>query len=835
MDQKEYQSLILGALLHDIGKFMNRAGKIRRKHPLFSGDFVSSEDFKKIVSEDWVDIELVQTLVQRHHEYEPMGDDLLVQEIEHDRVRALAYIVSRADNYSSRERMDEEPSGSDFRTTRLMSIFSEIDIGKKKQFRKEDYARYYDLKPLSPKGIFPQAKDHLAWATYDYKKHIDRFGMAMERFKPKDFSCLFSGLLSIMEKYLWCVPSDTTEEYNDIPLFDHLSTTSAIAACLYQYHEEDLLDEEAIKNDNVDKFLLVGGDLSGIQTFIFEIGARNPKRLSKTLRGRSFYLSLLCDVMSLRLLMSLNLPLSCRIMHAGGRFVILAPNTEKAKESLNLSKGTIEHWFFETFLGKLTLNLCFETTIAGKDFEPERFRLKNRELGRALEVAKNKKFPRMIKEGDEGLRPYLGKAYDRLQKAGGVCEFCKVYPKVGGERCQICEDAAIIGQKLPTSTYLYFLEAGAQADLKVFDIGLNFSKKSNEPVEWFFLEKIGKDQDDVNRGWFERMVVTYLPETKKGDIDFDHEKPREGDTLCRWCGNPCKLEGEELKGDERGKIEARKELVSRFLTFQCLSASSPRRNRAGVDHLAVVKADIDDLGVIFSQGLKGRFSISRYATLSRMLDYFFTCWLSHRIEEGSRFTYSIYAGGDDLLLIAPWEEALHLGRDIAAGFNTYVCENPNIAISMGINLVRPGSPVGLATYQADVLLDKSKEREGKASLTVFSTTAGWDLLEKLEEFKSFLDTEFKNEKSGVNASFLYRVLAYQRMFFSAKDKGKIEDYIFHSRFARDVRRNIETREGGEKVARRLEPLYVVGNVDEELMRHLKLPIFWVLYRNRRLT
>lgn len=112
MDERqkmEYQTVVLAALLHDIGKFLNRAD-VKRKHPLFSADYVSSDEFKKRIKSDWVDLGLLKILVQRHHEYSKMPDELLVQKIEDLSTRALAYIVSRADNYSSMERLNEEPS-----------------------------------------------------------------------------------------------------------------------------------------------------------------------------------------------------------------------------------------------------------------------------------------------------------------------------------------------------------------------------------------------------------------------------------------------------------------------------------------------------------------------------------------------------------------------------------------------------------------------------------------------------------------------------------------------------------------------------------------------------
>lgn len=296
INQNEYKTVVLAALLHDIGKFMNRGDNVRRKHPLFSADYVSNNNFKNLVKEEWIDLELLKTLVQRHHEYPMMPEDLLVQKINDTHTRALAYIVSRADSYSSGERIQEEPSELDFREARLMSILTKkVDIGKG-----NTTPRYYNLGRLSPKCVFPVKSEDLTQLTHHYDRLHEDFGTTFINFKPRSFDALFNGYLSLFEEFLWCVPSDTRDQYNDISLYDHLSTTSAIAACLYQYHKDNF-DERLIKDDSVNKFMLIGGDLSGIQRFIFEIGSTNPKKLSKILRGRSFYLSMLTEVASLKI------------------------------------------------------------------------------------------------------------------------------------------------------------------------------------------------------------------------------------------------------------------------------------------------------------------------------------------------------------------------------------------------------------------------------------------------------------------------------------------------------------------------------------------------------
>lgn len=823
-NQREYQTVVLGALLHDVGKFMNRGESVRKKHPLFSADYVSTDAFKKMVKDDWVDLELLKTLVQRHHEYPQMPDELLVKKIEDSHTRALAYIVSRADTYSSGERLDEEPTELDFKNARLMSILTRVKIEKG-----EPSPRYYNLQRLKPESVFPVSEDDLTQLSHYYDKLHEEFGKEFAKFKPKSFDALFNGYLSLFEEFLWCVPSDTRDKYNDISLYDHLSTTSAIAACLYQYHSNNF-DEKSITDNDQEKCMLVGGDLSGIQKFIFEIGSTNPKKLSKILRGRSFYLSLLTEVASLKILRRLNLPISCRIMNAGGRFVLLVPNTSFVKDELRKLKEEIDDWFYKRFLGKLSLNMAWGITLSKDGFTSEKFSQKQKELSNALELSKRKRFNSILISGYESLNEPMKETFKILQKDGESCEFCKIYPKVSEkQRCQICLDSEEIGASLVSEPLVYFYEGSKTGGINIMGYTIFFENRGDD---WVLLEKVGNGEDKENHGYVKRHISNYIPEKQKGDIDLRNEKPENGNTLCRFCGSPCKLKGDE-------EIQPREDLVKKHLTFQCISADTKRRNEGkGVDHLAVVKADVDDLGFIFSQGFGDAFSISRYASLSRMLNYFFTGWLTNEIKTNHRMTYTIYAGGDDLLLIAPWEDALILGSKIGLKFKSYVGENPNITISMGINLMRPNSPVGLATEGAEENLEKSKENSKKNRLTVFNTTVKWNDFNKLKGFMETLNNAFNDEDEKVDASFLYRMLKYHEMYKSFADKQFIEGLKFHSLMSRDVRRNIERRDKhgnilNPELINILLPLYEIGEgFDEELINNLKIPIFWTLYKNR---
>ena len=370
-NQIEYNTVMLGGLLHDIGKLLNRVEDIIKKHPYLSAQFIEREELKNIINPEWVDFDVLKTLCQYHHERGDYPEDLQVKNVPDTHKRALAYIVSRADTYSSKERSksiefkNEDEKKVYFKKSRLSSIFSHIDIGREES---QIPTKYYDLNPLSYLNAFPKDKNNLNLDTYSYKTLVERdFPKALKNLDCTNFNNLYNGLFSILEKYLWCVPSDTTKPKPDISLFDHLSTTSAIAASLYLYHCDNF-DEKEITNNTKEKFLLISGDLSGIQKFIFEIKSTNPKKINKILRGRSFYLSLLTDAISVKILNALNLPVSCRVMNAGGQFVILAPNTTTVKEKLITIDKEISKWFLDTFLGKLSLNLVYDVALSGENF-----------------------------------------------------------------------------------------------------------------------------------------------------------------------------------------------------------------------------------------------------------------------------------------------------------------------------------------------------------------------------------------------------------------------------------------------------------------------------------
>ena len=188
--QTEEKIIQLAALLHDVGKFWQGAGG-RGKHAELSGRFVQGH----------VPWEGVLGLVSSHHDPSKYGSE---------GYKPLKTIVC-ADWLSSGERseLEDEKEEGNRKATPLMSLFSEIDIGKGKPAS----AQYYPIKKLELDKdiIFPKplegrgGKDRL---ESDYAGLWSGFIEEVDGIKAiTDFDAYFNTLYHLLQKYTWCVPS----------------------------------------------------------------------------------------------------------------------------------------------------------------------------------------------------------------------------------------------------------------------------------------------------------------------------------------------------------------------------------------------------------------------------------------------------------------------------------------------------------------------------------------------------------------------------------------------------------------------------------------------------
>lgn len=320
MDKLVYQTIITAGLLHDIGKFLQRGNfgplNVTGKHPSVAKDFIVSH---RSFFGKFCDINLLIELVSRHHESHSSPLELQVAGAAED-IKSYAYIVSRADNYSSSERdsSTQVSAKKGYKKTALTSVFSRLELSIP---REEIFS--YKLNRLNPLAGFPIASTNALDET-PYKNHLKRFG---EEFSilvndpaVNNFAAFYTRLLSLLQSYTWCVPSSTQDDMPDVSLFDHLKTTSAIAAASAMYHDVSL---QGVTDDNLDKFRLVVGDLSGIQKYIFRATQKGHGKIAKRLRARSFFLTVLSDIVSHMIIHTFMLPIANIVMSSGGKLSLI--------------------------------------------------------------------------------------------------------------------------------------------------------------------------------------------------------------------------------------------------------------------------------------------------------------------------------------------------------------------------------------------------------------------------------------------------------------------------------------------------------------------------------
>ncbi|GBD96680.1 MAG TPA: type III-A CRISPR-associated protein Cas10/Csm1 [Nitrospirae bacterium] len=761
-NQKEYQTVILGALLHDVGKLLQKGTfpglRTEGKHPQVSANFISAfDDFFT----SYTDIELLKTLVQRHHEYSGMGDDLTCKNAPQI-YRAFSYLVSRADNYSSSERGGKSKEYQDYKLTPLVSVFSRVRLDKESSEKLK-----YRLKELMPEKAFPEKFD--IYNHYEYNSHLQGFGAEFEelvkRSRSSDYDSRFTNILNILLKYAWCIPSNTQEDVPDVSLYDHLKTTAAIAACSYLYHHP-VFSEKEIKDDTTEKFVLLVGDLSGIQNYIFNITHVGAGGVAKRLRARSFQLNMFSEIISHKILHEFNLPITNILMASGGKFYILLPGIQGTEAKLNSIRQEVDQWFYKHMNAEININLA-SMALSGKDFED--YGKKVAEINHLLQKTKKMPFHSIMSKNQVWNEDVATLNVDFAEEEK-LCKACERFPcefreEQGAHFCDRCSDDAEIGRKLPRADQVSFYNNGKGMFNGPCGYSFDFKTNGNDA---YMAMSIGKDEPVYNSPYSLKYTANHIP------VFPD-------DTYCNDCAKRDGCKNEE---------QADKNLP---MFFNCLAVESTGRPMLGY-----LKADVDNLGGIFGFGLKQKdeeeknfASVSRIATLSRMLDVFFSGYIQILMENNYPELYTVYSGGDDLLVIGAWDSIIRFSDEMQKEFKRFVCNNKNLTLSSGIALVKHNYPVFRAVEMAEQALEKSKSQEGKDSVTVFDHTVKWSqfpaILNEAEKFGKWL------KEKDISMGFARNLLHYSEMNRMFKETGQTEYLKFLPLMTYDIARNISAQ------------------------------------------
>lgn len=263
-----------GSLLHDIGKAVQRAENVRKKHQIVGADLLEKFDANR---------EITRSLRYHHSDY--MSSSLPKD--------SLSYITYIADNIASGtdRRSENDEKGWKWNSkTPLQDIFN--------RFGNEPSKRYIapsELRPNVVDKILPSKVMH-DYTPGEYSRGVSYFeeGLSAIEFTEE----YAPSVLNLVEATMSFMPSSTNMlEVADISLYDHMKLTAAYACSILQYAGEKGIDdyEKTFKNGansfyKKQAFMLIGFRLEGVQDFIYTI---TSKGAHKQLRSRAFYVEMM--------------------------------------------------------------------------------------------------------------------------------------------------------------------------------------------------------------------------------------------------------------------------------------------------------------------------------------------------------------------------------------------------------------------------------------------------------------------------------------------------------------------------------------------------------------
>ena len=222
------------------------------------------------------------------------------------------------------------------------------------------------------------------------------------------------------------------------------------------------------------------------------------------------------------------------------------------------------------------------------------------------------------------------------------------------------------------------------------------------------------------------------------------------------------------------------------------------------------------------------------------MNFYFAVYLPHLLKTDERFMdiYTVFAGGDDLFLIGPWNRIIELVDFLRESFANYVCHNKEIHFSAGISLHKPHTPLDKLSDAAEGAIEKSKNK-GRSRITLFAETVDWDEFVRLIKIKDTLKLWRKREL--IENSMIYRLNDFISMAESEKQLLESEGDIYledmeclkwHALFSYTTERNVGKGLKGNEKKEMIDEFYNVAAWLEEYGGKLKIALWDVIYNYR---
>ena len=811
----------LTGLIHDIGKLYWRA--YHKEPPSdFAEEGFTHQDYTAYFARNR--LKLNQNLVEsakRHHRSQKTPARLQPRADE-----PLDWIIFYAHNYASNrciDDVDEVPSR--FEYLPLISVFSQIKLNKVKASERVYPLLTEEKTGFRPSLMYPADPSDSNLHSEAYVRLVNHLEAGLRKLPVgMDIETLLANVNMLFLDTLWSVPANTQVDPG-ISLYEHLRLTAAFAAALWAFHVEQGLEVSAIRNESVEKFLLVGGDFSGIQGHIYRINeAQGQGGIAKRLRARSLEVSLAAEAMALGLLKRLRLPPLQRIMSAGGKFYLLIPNTDEAQKVLAEHLHEWEAWAMDQ-------GATLRPVLAWVPFSPEELNTAEhgfsdvfKRLAAAMSEAKLRPLASQVSRFQD---PFASHAGHGLRP----CAICGVRPAAKdepGATCVECLRDREVGTRLPYSRSIFATTKAPEKPYYRFPyMSFGFGKEGYElrgVVEF----------NPVTHPWELRLLLGHLPTVGDALRYKDWTLEEYQDFLAEHG----------LLLDAGDRLNEEKPLT--FTELAHLSAGAP--------YLGALMLDADRMGEAFVSGfdhLKKLQSPGRMAALSRSVEVFFSAEVGSLIKEADRYRkrlrwedseaqqkarryrliYTVYSGGDDLFLIGPWDVLLDFARDLNELYRQFT-GHPGLTLSGGFTLLKPTTPVPMIYEAIHAAEDQAKFKgkdpkspsHGKGHLALFGHAVPWEELEELTGWADWLRREL--EIGRFPGALAYRLLELHQAYEKSDDPAR---QMFYKPQLSYVLRNYADEEKYPGYFLKLRKL--LDHMGTE-WRHLPVWVQWGLYGAR---
>lgn len=880
--------IAIAAYLHDIGKFAERAKiKSTSKDSLnLKPGFYIDDNFRSQFKNRYLPyynrrythnhaiftaafIDHIEKCFPKEFNYENwgLGDSFTDLAASHHKPETpFQWIIAIADRVSSafeREEFEDynkQIDVKDYRLTRLIPILENISLDKnplKKSL--EEFYYFYPLKEINANSIFAIPKEEKDKYEKDslekeYQELFFQFINSLDKLEDKDnIPIWFDHFDSLFMIFASNIPAATVgKQLPDNSLYDHSKMTSALATALYLYHyANNSLEIDKIRNYEEKKFLIICGDFFGIQNFIFSEGSNISYGAAKLLRGRSFQISLITELIAYIISEELILTPASIIFNAAGQFTIIAPNLKEYIEKIKKIEEIINDWFYKMFICESSFGIIYHEASCNDLIKEDSYKLLWKEIDIKIQA---KKFNKIDIDKYGGVfEGYLDSFNNTLDKK--ICPFCgkkPSSPECEGEKilgdvissCKICRDQIFIGKNIVKAKRIAIVDSQAEIkqDNKLLEplLGkyqLIFLTKDREAEEikqfkknlqlikyWDISLPLQKDEQ-ISKSIAAKWINSYVPHYTDADLEgylFDTEFINANQELLEAINN------QEIKP---------------FNHIALASIKQENGSYYGTDALGILQADIDSLGKIFSEGMK-KPNLSKRASLSRQLNSFFTIYIPYLLSTENKYKnlYTIFSGGDDLFLIGPWNTVIDFAEFIKEKFDLFVCNNPDITFSMGITISKGNEPVSSLARRSKIALQQSKSEKGKSSLTLFNETVKWQEYPKLKALKEKLEEWLNN--GYLNKAMIFRFNNFMRDAQIEKEiierKNKIialsdlEALKWRSLFKYTIARNVAKELKEAQRQKKLEEMEKISIWLIEYGTKFKIPLWQIIYENRKI-